>query len=109
MESRNLQVHLFGGFSITLNGQALTGINHARQQSLLAYLMLNADAPQLRHHVAFCFWPDFTEERAYANLRSVIHHIRRSCPELVPFLTTTQTTLQWYWPATSSLDVAEYE
>ena len=109
MEPHNLQVHLLGGFRITLNGQILTGINHARQQSLLAYLMLNASTAQLRQHVAFCFWTDSTEERAYANLRSVIHHIRRSCPGLDPFLATTQTTLQWRWLGSSRLDVAEYE
>jgi DNA-binding SARP family transcriptional activator/predicted ATPase len=109
MEQHQLNVHLLGGFRITLSGQILTCFNQSRQQSLLAYLMLHADTPQSRQHVAFCFWPDSSEERAYANLRYTLHQLRHSCPELELFLESTQLTLQWRALASFRLDVAEYE
>jgi DNA-binding SARP family transcriptional activator/predicted ATPase len=109
MEPHTLDVHLLGGFQITLNGQPLTCLNQSRQQSLLAYLMLHADSPQSRQHVAFCFWPDSSEVRAYANLRYTLHHLRRSCPELERYLEITQSTLQWRRLGSFRLDVAEYE
>jgi DNA-binding SARP family transcriptional activator len=109
MQQHDLEVRLLGGFAITLNGQVLTCLNQSRQQSLLAYLMLHADSPQLRQHIAFRFWPDATEARAYANLRHTLHHLRRSCPALERFLEITPSTLQWRRLASFRLDVAEYE
>ncbi len=103
-----VHVHLLGGFSITLNGRPLTCVSQSRQQSLLAYLILHADSPQSRQHLAFCFWPDCSEKRAYANLRYSLHQLRRSCPELRPFLETTQATVKWCGQEEFRLDVAEY-
>ncbi|MCC6454492.1 MAG: AAA family ATPase [Caldilineaceae bacterium] len=104
-----VDVHLLGGFRMTLNGQPLTCPSQSRQQSLLAYLMLHADSPQSRQHLAFCFWPDSSEERAYANLRYSLHQLRRSCPGLKPFLEITQATVKWCGQETFRLDVAEYQ
>jgi len=109
MEQHTLDVHLLGGFRITLNGQPLTSINQSRQQSLLAYLMLHADSAQSRQYVAFCFWPDSSEVRAYANLRYLLHHLRRAGPTLERYLEITQSTLQWRQLAPFRLDVAEYK
>ena len=86
-----------------------TSPSQSRQQSLLAYLILHAGSAQSRQHVAFTFWPDVTEERAYADLRYTLHHLRRSCPDLERFLEITQSTLQWQLPDSFRLDVAEYE
>ena len=109
MDQVDLEVHLLGGFHIQLNGETLTPLIQSRQQSLLAYLIMHAGSPQSRQQVAFCFWPDSTEERAYGNLRFTIHQLRRSCPHLVPFLDISQSTMQWRPPAFFRLDVTLLE
>src|SRR4051795_4045035 len=109
MEHPTLDARLLGGFHLILNDVTLTSLTQSRQQSLLAYLMLRAAAPQSRQKVAFCFWPDSTEERAYSNLRYTLHHIRRASPQLEPFLEITQSSLQWRYLSSFTMDVAEYE
>ena len=47
------RVRLLGGFSLLANGEALTGVNSVRLQSLLAYLVLHADRTQSRQQIAF--------------------------------------------------------
>ena len=51
-------------------------------QRLIAYLAL-CDGPTQRSHVAGTFWPDVGEDRAMANLRSVIWRVRASRHELI--------------------------
>src|SRR5215213_11559578 len=109
MDQVDLEVHLLGGFHIQLNGETLSTLIQSRQQSLLAYLILHAGSPQARQHIAFCFWPDSTEERAYGSLRFTIHQLRRTCPQLEPFLEISQSTLEWRPPASFRLDVALFE
>src|SRR4051812_32090195 len=109
MQQHILEIRLLGGFRITFNGEALPCLHQSRQQLLLAYLILHAGSPQSRQHVAFCFWPDSTEERAYSNLRQILHQLRRSSPELEPFLHITQSTLQWREMALCRLDEAEFQ
>ena len=51
-------------------------------QRLIAYLALS-DGPTQRSHVAGTFWPDVGQDRAMANLRSVIWRVRGSGHELI--------------------------
>jgi DNA-binding SARP family transcriptional activator len=51
-------------------------------QRLIAYLAL-CDGPTQRSHVAGTFWPDVGEDRAMANLRSVIWRVRGSGHDLI--------------------------
>ncbi|MCB0190122.1 MAG: bacterial transcriptional activator domain-containing protein, partial [Caldilineaceae bacterium] len=104
-----MHVALLGGFSLTVNEQPQTTINQPQQQSLLAYLMLQTYIPQLRRQIAFLFWPDSSESRAYANLRRALHKLRNDCPAVNHFLVSTATTLAWQRPAEFALDVATYE
>ena len=53
-----LSIGLFGDFSLVYGDQPVIGMNTARLRSLLAYLVLHQDAPQLRQQLAFLFWPD---------------------------------------------------
>jgi hypothetical protein len=53
-----LRVRLLGQFHLTFDGRPALGPITARLQSLLAYLLLHADAPQSRAHLSFLFWPD---------------------------------------------------
>lgn len=108
MQSSRLEARLLGGFALSINGVPLAIPKQPREQALLTYLILHAATPQTRQSIAFAFWPDSTEERAFANLRYSLHHLRRSCPELAPYLLTTQSTLHWQPGRDFWLDSAEF-
>ncbi|MCB0188464.1 MAG: AAA family ATPase, partial [Caldilineaceae bacterium] len=108
-EGPHLNLTLLGGFRLTINQQPQTAINQPQQQVLLAYLVLHTHAPQLRRQVAFLFWPDSSEARAYANLRRALHKLRHDCPAIEHFLVSTSTTLAWQRTPTFTLDVLTYE
>jgi DNA-binding SARP family transcriptional activator len=104
-----LRVHLLGDLSLYYDGMPVNGVDTARQQSLLAYLLLHRDAPQSRHHLAFLFWPDSTEMQALTNLRHILHHLRHALPEADSFLHIDAKTLQWQLDAPFACDVADLE
>jgi DNA-binding SARP family transcriptional activator len=68
-------VRLTGAFSLRRRGETVHLPISA--QRLVAYLALS-DGPCQRSHVAGTFWPEVGEDRAMANLRSVIWRVRRS-------------------------------
>ncbi len=104
-----LEVQLLGGFQLIHHGQPLTTVHAARQQALLAWLLLHPDAPQPRRRVAFDLWPDSDEAQALTNLRRELHHLRRSLPECGRYLEVTAQTLRWRHDAPYTLDVREFE
>jgi DNA-binding SARP family transcriptional activator len=104
-----LQIRLFGGLDLRYDGRQIAPPESMRAGSLLAYLLLNRHAPQLREQIAFLLWPDSIESQARTNLRHVLHHLRRAMPDADRFIAITPQTLQWrpdgdYW-----LDVATFE
>lgn len=104
-----LQIQLLGDFRLTYNNTAsLTSKIHARQQALLAYLMLHRDAPQSRHHLAFLFWPDTGEAQALTNLRNLLHKVREALPDSAHYLYIDSQTVQWIPDSPYFLDVAEF-
>lgn len=108
-DAPHLEVTLLGGFSLTIDDQLQTVINQPQQQSLLAYLILHTHTPQLRRQIAFLFWHDSSEVRAYANLRRALHKLRIDCPTIDYFLVSTAITLSWQRPTEFTLDVLTYE
>ena len=104
-----LQVRLLGTFELRYGDEAVTSVDSARVQSLLAYLLLNGSAPQLRQHVASLFWPDSTEAQARGNLRKVLLLLRRALPDADDSLHVTAKTLQWRADAPVELDVDRFE
>jgi DNA-binding SARP family transcriptional activator len=106
---RTLDIQLLGDFRLAYGGKSITGIDTSRPQSVLAYLLLHRQAPQLRHHVAFALWPASTESQAHTNLRKQIHHLRRSLPDSERFLHVDGNTVQWRAGAPFTLDVAAFE
>ena len=103
-----LHARLLGGFRLVVDAQPQS-VKQPQQQSLLAYLMLHTQQPQLRRQVAFLFWPDLSESRAYANLRGALHKLRSECPAVDDYLKTTNTTLMWQRHPSFSLDVMAFE
>jgi DNA-binding SARP family transcriptional activator len=76
-----------GDFQLLHRGKVVMALHQARLQSLLAYLILHAHAPQSRRHLAFRLWPDSTEDQARTNLRRELHQLRHTLPEADQFLT----------------------
>jgi DNA-binding SARP family transcriptional activator len=74
------RVGLLGGFELSLEGKAVALPMTA--QRLVAFLALR-DRPLLRLHVAGTLWPDATEARAGANLRSALWRLGRPGFQLV--------------------------
>jgi DNA-binding SARP family transcriptional activator len=104
-----LHIHLLGDFQLEYAGQAVTGLNTPRLQSLLAYLVLHRHAPQLRQHLAFLFWPNTSEAQALTNLRNLLHKLSHGLPEPGHFLLIDNQTVQWRPDAPFTLDSANFE
>jgi DNA-binding SARP family transcriptional activator/predicted ATPase len=104
-----LHLQLLGDFRLDYDGGPFTGVNSPRLQSLLAYLVLHAQAPQSRQHLAFLLWPESTEAQARTNLRQLLYNLRRTLPEPDIFLQIETQTLQWHPQAPFTLDVAQFE
>ncbi|MFO7635667.1 MAG: AAA family ATPase [Caldilinea sp.] len=104
-----LHVSLLGQFRLLRDGELVTTMDGTRQQSLLAYLLLNRSSPILRQHLAFLFWPDTAESQAFTNLRNLLHKLRRVLPELDQHLIADALTI-WLPPAVPiDLDVTRFE
>lgn len=103
-----LQVKLLGELSVTY-GDRVVGINTARSQALLAYLILHRYSPQPRQRLAFHLWTDSTETQARTNLRKELSYLRRDLPEAEQFLLIESKTLQWSSTSPFTADVIEFE
>jgi len=104
-----LHMRLLGEFSLVYADRQVAGLNSIRLQSLLAYLVLHRDAPQQRHHLAFLFWPDTTEDQARNNLRQLLHQLRQAFPEALHFLSADKHMVHWHPVTPFHLDVAAFE
>jgi DNA-binding SARP family transcriptional activator/predicted ATPase len=104
-----LQVRLLGRFQLSVDGRPVSGLQTARLQSLLAYLLLHADAPQPRAYLAFTFWPDAPESSARNNLRQLLHQLRQGLPEADRRLLADASSVRWAGDANVSFDVALFE
>ena len=104
-----LHIRLLGGLSLVHGNQAVTAIHSPRLHSLLAYLLLHRDAPQLRQHLAFTFWPDSSEAQARNNLRQILHELRHALPEADRFLVADNRTAGWRADSAFELDLAAFE
>ena len=104
-----LQIRLLGQFKVTVDGESIAGVASGRLQSLLAYLLLNADAPQSRAHLSFTFWPDASEANARNNLRQLLHQLRQTLPQADRYLRTDASSVQWVPDPTTTLDVVSFE
>lgn len=87
----------------------MPGLDSTRLQALLAYLLLHRDAPQLRQHLAFLFWPDSDEAQARTNLRNLLHRMRQAWPQATSYLRIETKSIRWNPEASLTLDVAEFE
>ena len=104
-----MRINFFGAMRISFAGRPLTTVNTNRLQSLLAYLILNGNAPQSRERLAFLLWPASSESQARTNLRQLLHHLKRALPVENDWLETTHLTVSWRPEAKCSIDVLDFQ
>ncbi|MCE7979581.1 MAG: 6-hydroxy-D-nicotine oxidase [Caldilinea sp. CFX5] len=104
-----LNIQLLGNFQLHYAGHPVTGLQQARLQSLLAYLLLQRPVAQPRQHLAFLFWPDSSEAQALTNLRKQLLFLRRVLPDADQFLRVDTKVVEWNPNAVFTLDVTEFE
>ena len=104
----DIEIRLFDGFSMDYAGAPVADLTE-RQQSLLVYLLLNAEQPQPRSQVAFLFWPDSTDAQAQTNLRQHLYHLRQAWPHFDRCVQVTAKTMQWLPDIPYTLDIEQFE
>ncbi|MGW8251216.1 MAG: protein kinase domain-containing protein, partial [Anaerolineales bacterium] len=72
-----LEVWLLGKFEVRLDG-VVVQLSSRPEQSLLAFLLLNAGTAYRREKLAGLIWPDADESNAKGYLRLALWHIRRA-------------------------------
>ncbi len=104
-----LHVELLGGFRVLTSGGPIARLPGARQQQLIAFLILQSrGAPIARQRCAASLWPDSTDQQALTNLRRELHHLRQSWPDLDALISADTRTLAWN-AAAATTDVFEFE
>ncbi|MBV8155714.1 MAG: AAA family ATPase [Candidatus Eremiobacteraeota bacterium] len=104
-----LRIRLLGQFDAALGDRSLTKLTGARLQSLFAYLVLHAGAPQSRSQLAFLFWPDATESNARNNLRQLLHQLREALEDAQASVRTGASWVQWAPTEQCYVDVVAFE
>src|SRR6476661_5024170 len=104
-----LHIRLLGAFELRASDGRPLVVDSARVRSLLAYLLLHADAPISRERLASTLWPESTDPQARTNLRHVLHTLRRVVPGVDHRLRSTPGSLRWHSEPGDTLDVTEFE
>jgi DNA-binding SARP family transcriptional activator len=104
-----LRVQLLGGLQICYSGNPVRTLTRQRVQELFAYLLLHRHQPVLRQEIAFLFWPDRNEVRAFSNFRSVLARLNQALPALAELTWSDDEAIYWREDAQLWLDVAEFE
>ena len=105
-----LRLELLGGFRAFIDGRPLVRPPAARQQELVAYLVLHADGvPIPRQRIAGSLWPESTDGQALTNLRRELHHLREAWPDLDARVDAGSRTLAWRGEADAVVDLPAFE
>ena len=75
-----LEIRLLGEFDVRLEGKPIM-IPSRPAQSLLAYLVLNAETRHRREKLAGLLWPESEESNARSNLRHALWRLRKAIGE----------------------------
>jgi DNA-binding SARP family transcriptional activator len=72
----DLQIHLFGKFSVRHDDQPAQGFDAYKEQELLSYLLLHRNRPHSRETLAGLLWGDVPTEKSKKYLRQALWHIQ---------------------------------
>ena len=96
-----LQLNLFGGLEICLDGTPVTGFRSAKCQALLSFLAVSG-RPHSRPALAGLLWGDMPEPRARMNLSKTLSNLKQLVDD---HLIITRPTIAFNRTAPYSLDV----
>src|SRR5215510_2576676 len=106
----SLRIDLLGGFNVRVDGRSIARVPSARQQQLIAFLVLQArSGPIPRQRVSGTLWPESTEVQAQTNLRRELHHLREAWPRLEALIAGESRTLAWREHPPAVVDVVAFE
>jgi predicted ATPase/DNA-binding SARP family transcriptional activator len=103
--AQDLEIRLFGGLRIALDGVPLTDFMSQKVPALLAYLALNP-GPQRRDDLAALLWGELPDADARNNLRQALANLRRA---LDAHLLVTRETVELRGDMVRLLDVNAFE
>jgi DNA-binding SARP family transcriptional activator len=104
-----VRVELLGGFRLFVDGRSVRPPG-ARQQQLIAFLLLHARAaPVQRQRIAGSLWPESTDAQALTNLRRELHHLGEGWPQLNALVDAGSRTLALHGKARATVDLAAFE
>ncbi len=110
MPAPPIRVDLLGGFRVSTDGRPPARPPSARQQQLIAFLLLHARAGAIqRQRVGGSLWPESTDEQALTNLRRELHHLRENFPKLYALVDAGTRTLAWRGGANAIVDLMAFE
>jgi len=72
----DLQIHLFGKFSVRQDDRPAPGFDAYKEQELLSYLLLHRNRPHSRETLAGLMWGDASVEKSKKYLRQALWHIQ---------------------------------
>jgi DNA-binding SARP family transcriptional activator len=75
-----IRIRLFGHVAVEVNREPFRLATPRKTLSILAYLLLNRDAPIARDFLAYVMWPDDEEEAARTKLRMNLYDLARVLP-----------------------------
>jgi DNA-binding SARP family transcriptional activator len=105
-----LRVELLGGFRLFVDGRSPARLPTARQQQLIAFLVLHArSGPIQRQRVGGSLWPESTDVQALTNLRRELHHLREGWPGLDALVDAGSRTLAWRAETGAIVDLVAFE
>jgi DNA-binding SARP family transcriptional activator len=104
-----VRIELLGSFRVFDDGRPVARLPTARQQQLIAFLVLHArGTPVQRQRVAGSLWPESSDAQALTNLRRELHHLREDWPSLDALIDAGTRTLAWK-NAHASVDLTDFD
>ncbi|HVQ14334.1 MAG TPA: AAA family ATPase, partial [Vicinamibacterales bacterium] len=105
-----LRLELLGGFRVLTESRFAGRAPSARQQELIAFLILHARrAPVPRQRIAGSLWPESNDAQALTNLRRELHHLRDGWPGLEALIDAGSRTLTWRDDTGVPVDLVAFE
>ncbi len=92
------------------DGRPAARLPGARQQQLVAFLVLHArSGPVRRQRIGGALWPESSDAQALTNLRRELHHLREGWPRLEALVDAGSRTLAWNGERGAIVDVLAFE
>jgi predicted ATPase/DNA-binding SARP family transcriptional activator/class 3 adenylate cyclase len=106
-----LNIVLLGGFAVDVDGERIAGLGYDKVRALLVYLALEPGRPHRRERLAGLLWPDYPDDSAHQNLRTLLYRLRRALGDHdadPPYLLISRDALQLNLDADIRVDVERF-